>query len=109
MGNNILCSNWDTEYLRTIDYNAAYEYFYNMKYGERLDSDKYTNGIPAAEFEDVIMKYLPVTAEEIREWAVYDGETQTYAWANLGCGNQIMRSRIFRNIDIGSAVVNKGG
>ena len=80
-----------------------------MKYGERLDSDKYTNGIPAAEFEDVIMKYLPVTAEEIREWAVYDGETQTYAWANLGCGNQIMRSRIFRNIDTGSAIVNKGG
>ena len=87
MENNILCSNWDTENLRTIDYNAAYEYFYNMKYGERLDPDKYTNGIPAAEFEDVIMKYLPVTAEEIREWAVYDEETQTYAWANLGCGN----------------------
>lgn len=87
MGNNILCSNWDTENLSRIDYNAAYEYFYNMKYGERLDPDKYTNGIPAAEFEDMIMKYLPVTAEEIREWAVYDEATKTYAWENLGCGN----------------------
>ena len=87
MGNNILCSNWDTENLSRIDYNAAYEYFYNMKYGERFDPDKYTKGIPAAEFEDVIMKYLPVTAEEIREWAVYDEATKTYVWENLGCGN----------------------
>lgn len=87
MGNNILCSNWDTDNLSTIDYNAVYEYFYKMRYGERLDPSKYINGIPAAEFEDVIMEYLPVTAEEIREWAVYDENTQTYAWANLGCGN----------------------
>lgn len=87
MGNNILCSNWNTENLSTIDYNAVYEYFYKMKHGERLDPSKYINGIPAAEFEAVIMEYLPVTAEEIREWAAYDEKTQTYAWANLGCGN----------------------
>ena len=86
-GNNILCSNWDTTTLSTLDYNGAYEYFYRMKYGERLDPGNYTNGIPATEFESVIMEYLPVTAEEIREWAVYDEETQTYAWASLGCGN----------------------
>ena len=86
-GNNILCSNWDTTTLSTLDYNGVYEYFYRMKYGERLDPGNYTNGIPATEFESVIMEYLPVTAEEIREWAVYDEETQTYAWASLGCGN----------------------
>lgn len=86
-GNNILCSNWDTTTLSTLDYNGVYEYFYKMKYGERLDPGNYINGIPAAEFESVIMEYLPVTAEEIREWAVYDEETQTYAWASLGCGN----------------------
>ena len=77
----------DTTTLSTLDYNGAYEYFYRMKYGERLDPGNYTNGIPATEFESVIMEYLPVTAEEIREWAVYDEETQTYAWASLGCGN----------------------
>ena len=86
-GNNILCSNWDTTTLSTLDYNGVYEYFYRMKYGERFDPGDYTNGIPAAEFERVITEYLPVTAEEIREWAVYDEETQTYAWASLGCGN----------------------
>ena len=87
MGNNILCSNWNTENLSVIDYNAVYEYFYKMKYGERIDSSEYINSIPAAEFENVIMEYLPVAAEEIRKWAVYDEKTQTYAWANLGCGN----------------------
>ena len=87
MGNNILCSNWNKENLNTIDYNAAFEYFYKMKYGKRLDPSKYTNGIPAEEFENVIMEYLPVTAQEIRSWAVYDETTQTYKWASLGCGN----------------------
>lgn len=86
-GNNILCSNWDTDNLAGIDYNSVFEFFYRMKYGKRLDSSKYVNGIPAAEFEDVIMEYLPVTAEEIREWAEYDEKTQTYARANLECSN----------------------
>ena len=86
-GNNILCSNWDTTTLNTLDYNGVYEFFYKMKYGDRFTLGSNTNGIPAAEFESVIMEYLPVTAEEIREWAVYDEETQTYAWASLGCGN----------------------
>lgn len=86
-GNNILCSNWDITSLDTLDYNGVYEYFYKMKYGESFHPGNDTNGIPAVEFEDVILEYLPVTVEEIRKWAVYDEETQTYAWASLGCGN----------------------
>lgn len=86
-GNNLLCSNWDTTMLNTIDYNGVFEYFYKMKYGEYLEQGNYINGIPAVEFESVIMEYLPVTVEEIRQWARYDEETQTYAWASLGCGN----------------------
>ena len=30
------------------------------------------------------MEYLPVTAEQIREYAVFDKEKQTYAWAGYG-------------------------
>ena len=86
-GNNLLCSNWDTTTLSTLDYNGVYEYFYKMKYGEGLDPGNYSNGIPATDFECVIMEYLPVTAEQIREWGVYDEETHTYAWERLGCGN----------------------
>ena len=39
------------------------------------------------EFENLIMEYLPVTAEQIREYAVFDEENQTYAWVRLGCLN----------------------
>ena len=37
--------------------------------------------------ESLIMEYLPVTKEQIREYAVFDEENQTYLWARLGCFN----------------------
>ena len=54
-GNNLLCSNWDTDHIE--------------------------------EFESLIMEYLPVTAEQIREYAEFDEKNQTYYWARLGCLN----------------------
>ena len=33
------------------------------------------------------MKYLPVSLETLREYAVYNDGTNTYSCANLGCGN----------------------
>ena len=55
-GNNLLCSNWDTDHMEE-------------------------------EFESLIMEYLPVTAEQIREYAEFDEKNQTYYWARLGCLN----------------------
>lgn len=86
-GNNLLCSNWDTDHMEELDYNGMYEYLYAMKYQEKFNSEDYPNGIPIEEFESIIMEYLPVTAAQIREWAVFDVENQTYAWARLGCFN----------------------
>ena len=34
-----------------------------------------------------MMKYLPITAEQLRRYAVYDEERRTYAWVRPGCGN----------------------
>ncbi len=51
------------------------------------NSEDYPNGIPKEEFENLIMEYLPITAEQIREYAVFDEENQTYLWARLGCFN----------------------
>ena len=86
-GNNLLCSNWDTEHMEKLDYNGIYEYLYAMKYQEKFNSENYPNGIPKEEFENLIMEYLPVTSEQIREYAVFDEENQTYYWARLGCFN----------------------
>ena len=33
------------------------------------------------------MEYLPITAEQIREYAAFDEENQTYLWERLGCFN----------------------
>ena len=86
-GQNLLCSNWNVENMSELDYNGMFEYLYGMKYGEKFNSEDYPNGIPKEEFESLIMEYLPITAERIREYAVFDEENQTYLWARLGCFN----------------------
>ena len=88
-GNNLLCSDWDADHTESLDYTGMYEYLYAMKYQERFPSEDCPDGIPREEFERLIMEYLPVTAEEIREHAVFDEEKQTYAWAGLGCSNYV--------------------
>lgn len=86
-GNNLLCSNWSADHMEELDYNGMFEYLYGMKYQEKFNAEDYPNGIPKEEFESLIMEFLPVTAEQIREYAVFDEENQTYAWARLGCFN----------------------
>ena len=66
-----------------LDYNGMFEYLYGMKYGEKFNSEDYPNGIPKEEFESLIMEYLPITAEQIRQYAVFDEENHTYDWARL--------------------------
>lgn len=86
-GNNLLCSNWDIDHMEALDYNGMYEYLYAMKYQEKFNSEDYLNGIPKEEFEKLIMEYLPVTAGQIQEYAVFDEKSRTYIWVRLGCSN----------------------
>ena len=86
-GNNLLCSNWDTDHMEKLDYNGMYEYLYAMKHQKAFDAEDYSNGIPKEEFESLIMEYLPVTAEQIQEYAVFDEKNQTYVWVRQGCLN----------------------
>ena len=86
-GNNLLCSDWDAEHMEKLDYNGLYEYLYNMKYQETFLPADDQDGIPQDEFESLLMEYLPVTAEQIREYAAFDKESRRYTWERLGCGN----------------------
>lgn len=88
-GNNLLCSSWDLSDLSKLDYNGVFESFYEMKYGKKIDYDRYADGIPEEEFETLIMDYIPVTKEELRTFAEYDRESRTYLWVRLGTGNYI--------------------
>ncbi len=82
-GNNVLCTNWDETHMEKLDFNGMYEYLYAMKYGKSLDTGKYPEGIPREKFEKLIGEYFPITAKQIREYAVFDEETQTYLRAGL--------------------------
>lgn len=86
-GNNLLCSNWDTGHMDELDYTGMYEYLYRMKYQQQFKYDDYLQGIPKDDFENLIMEFLPITAEQIREYAVFDEKNQTYEWTRLGCLN----------------------
>ena len=86
-GNNILCSNWDADSLDTLDYTGMYEYLYAMDTGERFCLDEETEGIPADEFETLIMKYIPTSREIIRKSSAYDIENGVYHWVRLSCLN----------------------
>ena len=86
-GNNLLCSDWNADHMERLDYNGMYEYLYAMKHQEQFPAEDYPDGIPKDEFESLIMEYLPITAEEIQDYAVFDEEKQTYLWVRLGCLN----------------------
>lgn len=88
-GNNLLCSNWDTKHLDKLDYNGIYEYLYRMQYQKEFNPEDYPNGIPKEDFESLIMAYLPITARQIQKYAVFDEESQTYAWVRLRCFNYV--------------------
>lgn len=73
------CATWNT--------NDTYGLSYISYAQKAFDAEDYSNGIPKEEFESLIMEYLPVTAEQIQEYAVFDEKNQTYVWVRLGCLN----------------------
>lgn len=91
-GNNLLCSEWNENSMEKLDYNGLYEYLYVIEYQKKMDSGKYMEGIAKEEFESLMIKYLPVSAEQLQRNAVYDPDGQTYGWERLGCGNYILNA-----------------
>lgn len=85
--NNMFSTEWDREHMEALDFNALYESFYYLFYGEPFESEDFPEGIPAKDFENVMLRYLPVSREELREYGAYNEETGRYGCANLGCGN----------------------
>ncbi len=86
-GNNLLCSDWDENHMEELDYNGIYEYLYEMKYEEKFSCEEALGTIPREEFEGLMMEYLPVTAEQLQEYAAFNEEEGAYEWVRLGCFN----------------------
>lgn len=87
-GNNLLWSDWDPGNMDELDYNGLFQYLYELDSGEIFDSARYTEGIPAEEFESLMTRYLPVSPEQLREYASYDARSGIYEWIALGVGNR---------------------
>lgn len=88
-GNNLLCSDWDAEHMEDLDYNGLYEYLYAMKRHEKYEPGNDSGFIPKEDFESLMMEYLPVTEEELQEYAVYDEKNRAYAWEGLDYSNHM--------------------
>ena len=86
-GNNLLCSDWDIEHIKNLDYNALYEYFYLVKYQKEWNGEEHPDGIPKEEMESLMMEFLPVTAEQVSKYAVWDKNTHNYVWERVACFN----------------------
>lgn len=86
-GNNVFISSWDSSSLDRIDYTGVFEYLYEMEYGKRIWSDSCLAGIEAETFENLMIKYFPVTRQELRSYCSFDAAAQKYRWQDLGCGN----------------------
>lgn len=86
-GNNLFSSNWDQNHLEHLDFNGLYQGFYSIAYQKKLDYTNYPKGITEANFEKMLMKYLPVSSSQLKKWAVYDEKSQRYLYSRLGCMN----------------------
>ena len=73
-----------------LDFNGLYEYFYMEEYGREIDTEKCAKGIPQEEFESLLTKYLPVTAEQLREYASYDPENDTHSESAAGRAGELL-------------------
>ena len=92
--NNMFIVDWSEEDFGDLNFYDMYDILYpkvNGQYAPYVADDNLSVSavyqIPKEEFESLIMEYLPITAEQIREYAVFDEENQTYLWARLGCFN----------------------
>lgn len=83
-GNNLFRTDWDAGHMEQLDYNGLYEYLYEVKYRKAFGPQRELEGIPKKEFEDMMTGYLPVTAAQLTEYAVFDEEKQSYVWKRLG-------------------------
>ncbi|MDD2973022.1 MAG: DUF6070 family protein [Lachnospiraceae bacterium] len=86
-GNNLFCSDWDMDHLEGLDYNGLFEYLYAMKYGKRVDEERFREGIPEELFITVIQSYLDIPTEQIKQYAMYEKDTGRFPWSGLGCIN----------------------
>jgi phosphoribosyl-AMP cyclohydrolase len=86
-GINIMSSDWDLEHFENINFDACFEYFYYMKYKDKVDMDDIEDGIPEKMYEEVIGTYLPIDKHTLRKYVQFDKKKKVYYYSRIGYMN----------------------
>lgn len=96
--NNLFLTDWDEESMELLEFNDLYDFLYQMKYGRKLDEEAYEDGIPKAQFEEVVQTYFDISTERLEQYARYDAEKETYPWEAIGPWNRVQQFQPFPEI-----------
>ena len=96
--NNLFLTDWDENSMENIEFSDLFDFLYEMKYGVKMDEEKYRNGIPKAEFEDVVRTYFDISVEKLETYARYDPENGVYPWEPIGPWNGCSSFSHFRKL-----------
>lgn len=96
--NNLFLTDWDMEHLDQIEFNDLFDSLYIMKTGNRLDSAKYSEGIPKEEFESIVQTYFDITIEDLRKYARYNESKGIYPWNAIGPWNRVQQFQPFPEV-----------
>ena len=96
--NNLFLTDWDENNMENIEFNDLFDFLYEMKYGVKMDEEKYRNGIPKAEFEDVVRTYFDISVEKLETYARYDPENGVYPWEPIGPWNRVQQFQPFPEV-----------
>ena len=64
--NNLFLTDWDENNMENIEFNDLFDFLYEMKYGVKMDEEKYRNGIPKAEFLLLSLSLLTRAKGQVR-------------------------------------------
>ena len=96
--NNLFLTDWDENSMENIEFNDLFDFLYEMKYGIKMDEEKYRNGIPKEEFENVVRTYFDISADRMETYARYDPENGVYPWEAIGPWNRVQQFQPFPEV-----------
>ena len=73
---NMLVTNWDSSNVEEILMPCMFEDIYRIDTGVNFKLKG--EDIPAQLYEDIMLRYFPVTKEQLREWSKYDASRDSY-------------------------------
>lgn len=89
--NNMFLVDWNEDDFSTLDFYDLFDIFYPLVYGKEVPYEPSDNlgvgavyQIPKEEFESVIMAYMKIDSDTLRQKTMYHEDTKTYEYRPRG-------------------------